>query len=114
MFVSVRNEVSQTTIVNCFKKAKKSKRGQTIPVKDKDDPFKEFNDDLKELREKDLSLVPEEMTAEDFASADNAVITTSLLTDEEILEEASPNDNDKDTEDDKGLVATSKRDVENS
>lgn len=83
-------------------------------MKDKDDPFKEFNDDLKELREKDLSLVPEEMTAEDFTSADNAVITTSLLTDEEILEEASPNDNDKDTEDDKGLVATSKRDVENS
>ena len=36
------------------------------------------------------------MTAEDFADADDAVITTSLtLTDEEILQEATQTENDK-------------------
>ena len=52
--------------------------------------FKEINKNLKELREKEPSLVPENMTAEDFATADDAVITTSsTLTDEEILQEAA-------------------------
>ena len=58
------------------------------------------------------------MTAEDFANADDAVITTSLtLTDEEILQEATQTENDKIEEiedDEEELVAPSKRDVENS
>ena len=48
------------------------------------------------MREKDSSLVPESMAAEDLASADDAVITReSTLTDEEILEEAIKNDDDR-------------------
>ena len=40
--------------------------------------------------------MPENMTAEDFATADDAVITTSsTLCDEEILQEATQNENDK-------------------
>ena len=66
MLVSAWNEVSQTTIVNCFKKAKISEKDQTIAINDEDDPFKEINENLKELREKEPSLVPENMTAEDF------------------------------------------------
>ena len=58
------------------------------------------------------------MTAEDFATADDAVITTSpTLTDEEILQEAKQTENDEVEEiedDDEELVAPSKRDVENS
>ena len=82
MLVSAWKEVSQTTIVNCFKKAKISEKDQTIAVNDEDDPFKEINENLKELREKEPILVPENMTAEDFATADDAVITTSpTLTD---------------------------------
>ena len=58
------------------------------------------------------------MTAEDFANADDAVITTSLtLTDEEILQEATQTENDKIEEiedDEEELVAPSTRDVENS
>ena len=81
LLVSTWNEVSQTTIVNCFKKAKISEKDQTIAINDEDDPFKETNENLKELREKEPNLVPENMIAEDFASA--AVITTSsTLTDE--------------------------------
>ena len=67
MLVSAWNEVSQTTIVNCFKKAKTSEKDQTIAINDENDPFKEINENLKELREKESSLVPENMAAEDFA-----------------------------------------------
>ena len=67
LLVSAWNEVNQTTIVNCFKKAKISEKDQTIAINDEDDPFKEINENLKELREKEPSLVPENMAAEDFA-----------------------------------------------
>ena len=62
--------------------------------------------------------MPENMTAEDYATADDAVITTSsTLTDEEILQEATQTENDEVEEiedDDEELVAPSTRDVENS
>ena len=76
MLVSAWNEVSQTTITNCFKKAKISEKDQTIEINDENDPFKEINRNLKKLRGKERSMVPENMTAEDFATANNAVITT--------------------------------------
>ena len=111
LLVSAWNEVSQTTIVNCFKKAKISEKDKTITIDNEDDPFKEINENLKELREKEPSLVPENMTAEDFATADDAVITTSsTLTDEEILQKATQTENDevKEIEDDhEELVAPS-------
>ena len=77
LFVLAWNEVSQTTIVNCFKKAKISEKDQAIAINDEDDPFKEIDENLKEIREKEPILVPENMTAEDFANADDSVITTS-------------------------------------
>ena len=58
------------------------------------------------------------MTAEDFATEDEAVITMwSKLTEEEILQDATQIENDEVEEiedDDKELVALSTRDVENS
>ena len=118
LLASAYNEVSQTTIVNCFKKAKISEKDQTIAINDEDDPFKEIKENLKELREKEPSLVPENMTTEDFATADDAVITTSsTVTDEEILQEATQTENDEVEEiedDDEELVAPSTGDVENS
>ena len=39
-------------------------------MNDKDLPVKEFNNDLNELREKDSSLAAENMTVEDYASAE--------------------------------------------
>ena len=118
LLVSAWNEVSETTVVNCFKKAKISEKDQTIAINDEDDPFKEINENLKELREKEPNLVTENMTAEDYATADDAVITTSsTLTDEEILQEATQTENDEVEEieyDDKELVAASARDAENS
>lgn len=49
MVISAWSKVSQTTIVNCFKKAKESEIDQTIAKNDEYDPFKEFSDNLKEL-----------------------------------------------------------------
>ena len=119
LLVSTWKEVSQTTIINCFKKSKISEKDQTIAINDEDDPFKEINENLKELTEKEPSLMPENMAAEDFATAnDDAVITTSsTLTDEEILQDATQTENDEveGIEDgDEELVAPSTRDVENS
>ena len=55
-------------------------------MNDKDDPFKELNKDLKELREKDQILVQENMTAELFTSADVAfIITSSSFTYKEMM-----------------------------
>ena len=90
MLVPAWKEVNITTIFNCLEKAKISEKDQTIVIIDEDDPCKEINENLKELQEKEPSLVPESMTAEDFATADDAVIpTSSTLTDEEILQEAT-------------------------
>ena len=113
MLVLAWNEVSLTTIFNCFEKAKISEKDQTIVINDKDDLFKEINENLKELQEKEPSLVPENMTAEDFATADDAVITTSsILTDKEILQEAIQTE--EIVGDDKEMVASRTRNVENS
>ena len=99
-------------------KAKISKKDQAIAINDEDDLFKEINENLKELQEKQSRLVTENMTAEDFANADNAVITTSsTLTDEGILQEVTQSQNDEVEEiedNDKELVAPSTREVENS
>ena len=58
------------------------------------------------------------MTAKDFVTPDNAVITTSsTLTDEEILQEATKTENDEAEEiedDDEELVAPITIDIENS
>ena len=77
-----------------------------------------INENLKELREKEPTLVPEKMAAEDFATVDDAVIkTSSTLPEENILQEATQTENDEVEEiedDDKELIAPSTKDVENS
>ena len=76
-----------------------------------------IHENLKELREKEPNLVPENMTAEDFATADDAVITTSsTLTDQEISQETTQTENNEAEEtedDDEELAALSRRDVDN-
>ena len=55
-------------------KATVSEKYHTIAINDEDNPSKEINENLKELREKEPSLVPENVTAENFATMDDAVI----------------------------------------
>ena len=62
--------------------------------------------------------MPENITAYEFATGYDAIITTSLtLTDEEILQDATQTENDEVEEiedDDEELVAPSTRNAENS
>ena len=58
LFLSARNDVSKTTIANCFRKAIISVNARTIAVNDEDDPFKKLNADPNNLQQKELSLVP--------------------------------------------------------
>ena len=79
LLVLVWNEVSQTTIVNCFKRAKIWEKDQTIAINDEDGAFKEINENMKELRGKKPSLVPENMTAKDFPSTRNVEHSLEIL-----------------------------------
>ena len=100
MLVSAWIKVSQTTIVNCFKKAEISEK--TIAINDEGNLFKEIN--------------------KNFTTADDAVITTSSTVtearyDTQIFQEATQTENDEVEEiedDDEELAALSTRDVENS
>ena len=92
-------------------------------VNDVDEPFKKFNESLKELYMKDQSLVPENMTAQDVAEADDQMITRApFLTDELILEEVPAIDEEDETNDladdgddvDEEVQAPSSREVEHS
>ena len=51
--VASLNNVTKTTIVNCFGKAKISAKDQVNAAEDSDDPFKELENDLTELRKID-------------------------------------------------------------
>ena len=69
-----------------------------------DDPFKNLNDDLAELKEKDPSLLPDNFSAEEFVDIDLQVIATdNPSTDEEIIQsivgiEESEDENDDQVE----------------
>ena len=69
-------DVSKETVVNCFRKAKISAEDQIDAVEDNDDPFKDLNDDLAELKEKDPSLLPDDFSAEESVDIDLQVIAT--------------------------------------
>ena len=69
-------------------------------VKGVADPLKELNESLKELQTKDPSLVPDNMTVQDVAEADDQVITSApFFTNELILEEVSAMDEEDEIND---------------
>ena len=97
LLVASWNDVKESTVVNCFRKAKISAKDQENATEDLDDPFKELEKDLTELRKMDPTLVPQDLTAHEIVGVDENVITTdNPQTDEEILESIR---SDKDEED---------------
>ena len=97
------NDVTKTTIVNCFGKANISAKDQVNAAEDSDDPFKELENDLTELRKIDPTLVPQDLTAQEIVDVDINVITTdNPETDEEILESVL-SDKDEETNGDDSL-----------
>ena len=96
LLVASWNDLTKTTIVNCFGKAKISAKDQVNAAEDSDNPLKELENDLTELRKIDPTLVPQDLTAQEIVDVDINVITTdNPETDEEILESVR---SDKDEE----------------
>ena len=103
LLVASWNNVTKTTTVNCFGKAKISAKDQVNAAEDSDDLFKELENDLTELRKIDPTLVPQDLTAQEIVDVDINVITTdNPETDEEILESVR-SDKDKETNGDDSL-----------
>ena len=97
------NNVTKTTIVNCFGKAKISAKGQLNATEDSDDHFKELETDLTQLRKINPTLVTQDLTAQEIVGVDINVITTdNTETDEEILESLR-SDKDEETNGDDRL-----------
>ena len=74
LLVASWNDVTKTTIVNCFGKAKISAKDQVNAAEDSDDPFKELENDLTELRKINPTLVPQDLTAQEMRSISQLTI----------------------------------------
>ena len=80
------NEVSETTIINCFHKAG-FKEGGGVSEKD-DEYFPALKNSIDQLRISDKDLVPEDFTYEDMLINDNDVsVMGGVMTDENIVQD---------------------------
>ena len=69
--------VSKETIINCFRKAGITPAVQQVAISDSDDPFKDLQEGLNDLRKADSSMVPDDVTATPLVSLDDDVIATA-------------------------------------
>ena len=78
------SEVSESTIINCFRKA-----GFKEGVLDEDDdPFSAFKSSVDQLRQCDQNLIPNDFTYKDIKTVDNDIaVMEGVMTDEEIVED---------------------------
>ena len=60
-----------------FKKSRISSTGHQDAIADSDDPFKDLQESLDDLREADPSLVPNDLSVNDLVTLDNEVIATA-------------------------------------
>ena len=103
LLIAAWNNVTKSTIVICFGKAKISAKDQVNAAEDSDDPFKELENDLTELRKIDPTLVPQDLTAQEIVDVDiNFITTDNPESDEEILESVR-SDKDEETNGDDSL-----------
>ena len=69
--------VSKETIINCFRKAGITPAVQQAAISDSDDPFKDLQESLNDLRKADSSMMPDDVTATALVSLDDDVIATA-------------------------------------
>ena len=69
--------VNKETIINCFRKAGITPAVQQVAIADSDDPFKDLQESLNDLRKADSSMVPDDVTATALVSLDDDVIATA-------------------------------------
>ena len=63
--------VTKETIINCFRKTGITPAVQQAAIADSDDPFKDLQESLNDLRKADSSMVPDDVTATALVSLDN-------------------------------------------
>ena len=69
--------ITKETIVNCFRKARITPAVQQAAIADSDDPFKDLQESINDLRKTDSSMVPDDVTATALVSLDDDVIATA-------------------------------------
>ena len=76
------NEVSESAIINCFRK-----EGFKKGVSNEDDePFSAFKSSIEQLRQRDENFIPNDFTYNDILTVDNDIaIMGGAMTDEEIV-----------------------------
>ena len=78
------SEVSESTIINCFRKA-----GFKEGVSDEDDdPFSPFKSSIDQLRQRNDNLIPNDFTCKDILTVHNDIaVMGGIMTDEEIAQD---------------------------
>ena len=80
--------VTKETIINCFRKAGITPAVQQAAIADSDDPFKDLQESLNDLRKADSSMVLDDVTATALVSLDDDVIATAPeISEGDIIEE---------------------------
>ena len=69
--------VTKETIINCFRKAGITPAVQQAAIADLDDPFKDLQESLNDLRKADSSMVPDDVTVTSLVSLDDDVIAAA-------------------------------------
>ena len=69
--------VSKETIINCFRKAGITPAVQQAAISDSDNPFKDLQESLNDLRKTDSSMVLDDVTATALMSLDDNVLATA-------------------------------------
>ena len=94
VLVSAWNPASAKTIVNCFRRAEISTANQEGAITDKDDPFKDLQNEIDALRNLQPYQVPEDVNATLLTNVEAEVSAVQPpLTDFEILGEFFENGN---------------------
>ena len=70
MLVSAWDALLMQTIVNCFQKSGISTESQETAIAEDDDPFRELQDEIDDLRSVQPNLIEEDFDAPTFADVD--------------------------------------------
>ena len=103
MLVSAWDSVTTKTVVNCFRKSKISSESQNAAITDDDNPFKDLEEEIENLRSVQPDLVLDTIDASSFTDVDADVAAVQPpLSDAEILMDLLDTEDGGNDDDDDG------------